>query len=472
VGVGHHHHDDTIVAIASPAGAGIRGIVRVSGLNAIECVSQVFSSNDTALDWENLTAPSVFEGNLRHGDQLIPGRLLVWPTARSFTKQPAAEFHTIGSRPLLELAVETLCHQGARPAEPGEFTMRAFLSGRLDLTQAEAVLAVIDAKNRDQLDVAIDQLAGGMGTRLNETASDLVAALAELEAGLDFVEEDIEFISNEAMIAKLESAFESITKLLSQASGRDRQSEHFRAGLFGLPNAGKSSLFNRLVNRDLAIVSDIQGTTTDRVSAVCSFGQQQVELVDTAGLEKVESTGSIAEASQLHRATEFKHCDLALLCISAAGSLLPIKKQLEPYTELGDTESIVIMTQVDRIDQSQLESIKFHIVSLCGEMPIIGTSANRGDGIEDLKSSIAQAAIESQSSESAIVGSTMLRTKQSLEDARNAIESALHAAKSGLGEEVVASEFRSALDSIGLIVGTIYTDDILDVVFGKFCIGK
>ena len=470
MGVGNHH-DDTIVAIASPAGNGSRGIVRISGPNTVGVISQVFRSESRSP--AKLTSPEAMEGHLLVDAEVIPGRLLIWPTSRSFTKQPSAEFHSFGSRPVLELAVNAICSHGARPAEPGEFTMRAFLSGRLDLTQAEAVLAVIDAKNRQQLDVAIDQLAGGMGARLGETRDDLIGALAELEAGLDFVEEDIEFISNEAMINKLESAQQSLSSLLAQASERDRESGHFRVALFGLPNAGKSSLFNRLADRDLAIVADVQGTTTDRVSSVCKFGEHTVELMDTAGLEDVESTDSIASASQLHRSREVKHCDLALLCISLADKADSVNAQLKLQVEnLKDNSSMVVLTQSDLLDHKDVQSIIQSVKASFSESVVIATSAVRGDGVEELKCKIETAALESQVAESAIVGSTMLRTRQSLEEARNAIESALHAARNGIGDEVVASEFRAALDAIGTIVGTIYTDDVLDVVFGKFCIGK
>ena len=459
-------HDDTIVAIASPHGPGIRGIVRLSGVDTVECVAKIFKA-DCGDDLCDLVAADVVPGSTLCDGLEIPGNLLIWPTEKSFTKQPSAEFHTFGSTSVLELIVNELCQHGARSAEPGEFTMRAFLSGRLDLTQAEAVLAVIDAKNRKQLDVAIDQLAGGVGIRLNETRNELVAALAELEAGLDFVEEDIEFISNDVMIAKLESAQNSIERLLNQLSERDTKNDQFRVSLFGLPNAGKSSLFNRLAGQDLAIVSDVQGTTTDRVSTVTEIAGQSVELVDTAGLESVSGGNTIESASQDHRKLETKQTDMAIVCISAADDFAFIEQQLKQLDEIQCDSVEIVLTQIDRVEAMQMDSLKNRL-----DVSFIATSAANRSGIESLRQRIGQAVIDSHTSESAIIGSTMLRTGQSLNDAQSAIESALGAANSGIGEEVVASEVRSALDCIGLIVGTIYTDDIHDVVFGKFCIGK
>ena len=269
------------------------------------------------------------------------------------------------------------------------------------------------------------------------------------------------------MIAKLESAQNSIERLLSQLSERDTKNDRFRVSLFGLPNAGKSSLFNCLAGQDLAIVSDVQGTTTDRVSAITEIAGQSIELVDTAGLETVSDRGSIESASQVHRKLETKQSDMAILCISAADDFAAINKQLKQLDEIECDSVEIVLTQIDRIEAKQLDSLKNHI-----GVSLTATSATNRSGVESLRQQIGQAVLDSHTSESAIIGSTMLRTGQSLNEAQSAIEYALVAANSGIGEEVVASEVRSALDCIGLIVGTIYTDDILDVVFGKFCIGK
>ncbi len=465
-----HSHEDTIVATASPHGSGIRGIVRLSGPNAIECAAVSFQPDPGERTPDSLTIADATTGQLNCDGLAVPGRMLVWPTESSFTRQPSVEFHTFGTGPVLDIVVQQFCRHGARAAEPGEFTMRAFLSGRLDLTQAEAVLAVIDAKNRKQLDVAIDQLAGGLGSRLDETRDELVAALAELEAGLDFVEEDIEFITNDEMVEKLNSALESISNLLEQLSGRDRQNQSFKVGLFGLPNAGKSSLFNCLLGKDLAIVSNLQGTTTDSVTSSCKINGQQIELVDTAGLESIEADQSIAAAAQRHRSNEIEHCDLALLCINAASDQNEFESQLRQLSEFNAIPRAIVLTQTDCVEspESAIELAN----SIAPSEQLIPLSVVQERGIDALKEVIRQAALESQSSESAIVGSTMLRTGQSLQEAHTAIESAFAAASEGIGDEVVASEVRSALDCLGLIVGTVYTDDILDVVFGKFCIGK
>jgi tRNA modification GTPase len=470
--------EDTIVAIASPPGQSARGIVRLSGPDTLQCVASSFApdSDDGDDQVESATRTCSIDGYLALDQLRIPGRCMLWPSEKSFTRQPSAEFHTIGSTPILQMAVKLFCQRGARMAEPGEFTMRAFLSGRIDLTQAEAVLAVIDSQNRSQLNVALGQLAGGLAGELDLLRNQLMSALAELEAGLDFVEEDIEFISNDEMIRQLEAAQTTLKNLLSQIDARDISQSLFRVGLFGLPNAGKSSLFNTLLGREHAIVTDLAGTTTDKVTAMCHANGVEYELADTAGFETSVESGSISNASQEQREDETKRCDLAILCVDV---LQFLNTGLSDWHlgQLARSEApwIVVLTKSDQANESEkaqklLQAISGHddLSKVC---TIVTSSINR-DGIGELESQIADSCINSQTEESSIVGSTVVRTGECLRDSLSAIESALVAAKGNLGDEIVASEVRSSLDSIGQIVGKVYTDDILGLVFGRFCIGK
>ena len=213
---------ETIAAIASAPGAAARGIIRISGPGTIACLRSSFivdgSSNEAASFWnsDRVTSSS---GRLRIDENvLLPGRLLLWPNKRSYTHQPTAEFHTFGSPPLLQLGLEHVCQRGARLAEPGEFTLRAFLSGRIDLPQAEAVLAVIDSNNEEQVQTALRQLAGGLTGPLSEIRNQLISIVAELEAGLDFVEEDIEFISKQELLEGLLSISANLQTIVKQIS--------------------------------------------------------------------------------------------------------------------------------------------------------------------------------------------------------------------------------------------------------------
>ena len=291
----------------------MRGIVRISGPNALPSLASVFTSTE---HWQDLDRAQSVDGQITlEADVQLPITALIWPDQRSYTRQPTVEIHTLGSTPILQQIVATLQQSGVRLAQPGEFTLRAFLSGRLDLTQAEAVLAVIDAENQNQFDVALRQMAGGLAGPLGGLRTQLLSTLAEVEAGLDFVEEDILFISQEQMLNQLGDCKESLDRVIQQISGRHVDGDRPKVVLTGLPNSGKSSLFNRLTDTDQAIVTEIAGTTTDYISAAVTLDQVSVELIDTAGFET--ATGEISASAQEHRHQQESAADLRVLCIDA-----------------------------------------------------------------------------------------------------------------------------------------------------------
>ncbi len=457
--------EDTIVAIASAPGQAMRGIVRVSGPQTVAVVGLIFDSFESDSLAKTLSqAPrkltSALSGKLILEDGIaLPGELLVWPTNKSFTRQPTAEFHTIGSSPLLQSAVKAICKAGARIAEPGEFTLRAFLSGRIDLTQAEAVLAVIDSTGEEQMDTALRQLAGGLAGPLGEIRRQLIGTLAELEAGLDFVEEDIEFISKSELKRQLLRASTNLDKVAQQINARDIDSGSIKVVLYGLPNSGKSSLFNALTNSESAIVTQVAGTTTDFVSASVEIGSNAIEVVDTAGIEA--SVGSIKTQSQSQRETQQQQALVRLLCIDSSkpSSEWEVKelKQAAPNT-------LVVLTKSD-LDQS-------NDISKQTELPFVITSSVTSTGLDQLRDQIELIVAGAQPAETSVVGSTVLRASESLRESQRSLEHAISATQGDLGEEIVAAEIRLALQALGQVVGTVYTDDILDLVFGKFCIGK
>ena len=305
---------ETIVAVGSAPGPAARGVVRMSGPIALESLAQVFQSTEA---WQQIERAQSVDGEIMLGTgAAVPVTALIWPDHRSYTRQPTVEIHTFGSTPILQQIVAALQQAGARLAQPGEFTLRAFLSGRLDLTQAEAVLAVIDAENQNQFDVALQQMAGGLAGPLGGLRDQLLSTLAEVEAGLDFVEEDILFISQEQILAQLGDGKKSLDKVIQQISGRDVNGERPKVVLTGLPNSGKSSLFNRLTDTDQAIVTDIAGTTTDYISAISTLAQISIDLIDTAGFES--ATGEISASAQVHRDQQQAAADLTVLCIDSA----------------------------------------------------------------------------------------------------------------------------------------------------------
>jgi tRNA modification GTPase len=358
----------------------------------------------------------------------------------------------------LDAILEQLTRYGVRPARPGEFTLRAFLAGRLDLTQAEAVLGVIDARDSGELDGALDQLAGGLSRPLHQIRERLLAVLAQLEAGLDFVEEDIEFISRSALRQQLVEAQQVVGATLVQISTRDQRAELPRVAIVGPPNAGKSSLFNALVKRFGAdrtigaIVSPEPAATRDYLLAQLIIDGAPFELVDTAG-EDEDSRHEIHRSAQRATAQQRRAADTQLRCIEVSA----VSERTEAMPLNGD---LLVLTKSDLAPR--------------GHSPesALRCSAVSGEGVDDLAARLRERIVNvGEGAARAGVASTSARCAGSLRDAERALAAAIVLTQSG-GEELIAAEIRSALDALGEVVGAVCADDILDRVFSQFCIGK
>ncbi|WP_166820599.1 tRNA modification GTPase [Thalassoroseus pseudoceratinae] len=452
--------DDTIAALASPPGAALRGIVRISGPDVREAVSAIFHPDDEQR-WQ------ATRSSLRHPGQLtlpdlppIESAVLLWPGRRSYTGEPLAEIHTLGSPPLLEAILSALFSHNIRPARAGEFTLRSFLNGRIDLTQAEAVLGVIDAEDHQELNAALQQLAGGLSSRLATVRSDLLDLLADLEAGLDFVDEDIQFVSTEEVTNRLSNSLTTIRSLLSDADTRMQSSVNLRVVLAGLPNAGKSSLFNTLTGSDAALVSDEQGTTRDYITGTVRCGEMTIELIDTAGAEPVSPTRDIMHQASELRTDLLKAADMILFCSASRLSSEEAQWNAEFSEELSrlDRPILAVQTKSDLVDGDAAETL--------------AVSTSLPESFAALKSAIADRLTERQRGERQLIGSTAARCRESLQATESALQEGMDATHSQAGEELIALEIRTALDHLGRILGTVYTDDILDRIFSKFCIGK
>ncbi|MBC8356472.1 MAG: tRNA modification GTPase [Planctomycetes bacterium] len=451
-----HQVDDTIAAIASAPGGSLRGIVRVSGPETLAVIAKCFRAR-SGLELSRVKAAERVPGTLSLNDALgsIPCDVYLWPTDRSYTRQPTVEIHTIGSPPILEAIVHTLCKFNARLAQPGEFTMRAFLAGRLDLTQAEAVLGVIDATSQHDLDVALSQLAGGLAAPLHELRECLIDILAHLEAGLDFVEEDIEFIQRDELIQAIEEAATAVESVQKQLHSRLEVDEAPCVVLVGSPNVGKSSLLNALVANTAAIVSDVSGTTRDYVARRTTLVDRDVLLVDTAGVESPDSSVGISNEAQAMTRTRQQQAALLLFCLDATRPLNDWEVS-ELRRDSGPSR-LVVWTKTDA-------GIHPHVNGA-----VIETSSVSGVGLPELR----QAIYESIADDSRDgVACTALRCHESLRLARTSLEQARIAACDSLGEELVAAELRVVLEELGNVVGEVYTDDILERIFSRFCIGK
>jgi tRNA modification GTPase len=432
--------------------------VRLSGPQVIQCLRKCFAAQDeTALD--QIDASICLTGKLRlaslAGD--LPCDLYLWPTNRSYTRQPSAEIHTVGSPPLLDAVMSTLCESGARLAQPGEFTMRAFLAGRLDLTQAEAVLGVIDAAGQRELDTALSQLAGGLANPLNELRNQLLDLLAHLEAGLDFVEEDIEFISTAELESQLTRAIDVVTAILDQIRNRLERLPERRVVLTGWPNVGKSSLLNALAGQQVSIVSDESGTTRDYVTGTVNLSGLSVNLIDTAGVDSSGQAHSPESLAQVYRSQQSEQAHLRLLCLDGTRPLNQWERE-----QLASQQATTLVA-LTKCDQPKLTDFQGSAVE---------TSSSTQEGLSSLCNQIRERLVQSTADDAAVLGSTGTRCQESLRMTVECLQRAHQANSQQLGEELVASEVRLALNELGKVVGTVYTDDILDRIFGSFCIGK
>ena len=464
--------EDTIVAIASAAGSAQRGIIRLSGPAVILALGRVITDiESTVTSASSATAYRVTTRNL-DGFPSIPSDLYYWPDERSYTHQRSAELHLPGAAPLLQFILNAICldNQSSvtvpeqdkciRVAQPGEFTLRAFLAGRIDLTQAEAVLGVIDARDKKELNLALSQLAGGLNSRFEALRQQLLTILAHLEAGLDFSEEDIEFIARDEIKIQVNNVHQELLAIALQLEQRLVSGMEYRIVLRGEANVGKSTLFNALAKQPLAIVSDIAGTTRDYVSLSLQLNGMPCLLIDTAGIEStVASENVIAQRAREITAEQQQHAHLEILCIDGARQRSPWEIQQLQTTTLH--ARIVVQTKGDC---ANLNSVKTADITT-------SIDSEHVTGLDALETLIG-ARLRHQAGEAIILQQTASRCQESLLQATNSIERALELCNTGQGDELLAAELRHVLQHLGLIVGTVYNDDILDEIFSTFCIGK
>ncbi len=462
-----HPLDDTIAAVASPPGGAARGIVRVSGPDAFPSVARYFRGEESELLAEP-QSPCAASGAL-HLPELaspLPCEVYCWPDGRSYTGQPVVEIHTLGSPPLLQLVLRSLTAAGARLAGPGEFTLRAFLGGRIDLSQAEAVLGVIDAADRRELDVALRQLAGGLARPLHALREALLDLLSHLEAGFDFADEEIPFIARDELLARLDEAAKQIAAALAQMASRGESVELESAVLAGRPNVGKSSLFNALAADAAALVADLPGTTRDYLVAELDLDGVKCRLIDAAGTRDDRLTGhsmapfavsqEIDDAAQSAAAERSRQATIRLLCIDSSR---PLDDWEREQARNAAERTIVVLTKCDLGGDTRLD------------FRALPTTSRTGAGIDRLRGELRRKILAARAGTADVVADTAVRCRESLRLAGLSIERTRRVAEAGQ-DELAAAEIRLALEELGKVVGAVYADDVLDRIFSRFCVGK
>lgn len=469
---------DTIVAISTPPGRGGIGVVRLSG-PAARSIAQPM------LRLRHPLAP----GRARFAEILDEEGVVIdqavathFAAPHSYTSDDIVEIAAHGSPVVLELLVRRAIAAGARLAEPGEFTQRAFLSGRLDLTQAEAVRDLIDASTLNQARVAARQLGGALSRQVAPIKQQLIALIAALEAGVDFADDDIDTMPAQEIVGRL-AAIEAPLRNLERGFDYGRiMHDGLRLAIVGRPNAGKSSLFNRLVERERAIVTATPGTTRDLVTERVAIHGIPIELIDTAGLR--EATDE-AETIGIARSREaMADADLVLLVIDASAGLHP--EDAATLTTLQGRPALIAANKIDlgicspwntparpqpAAEVGTGSRGRYTWNTPARTEPAVKTSAITGEGIAELRTAIIETAgAGSVDQETALV--TNLRQRQAITTALAALERAATAAASNVPHEALLIDLYETLSSLDSLTGTTTTDDILHLIFSTFCIGK
>lgn len=465
--------DDTICAIATPPGEGGIGIVRLSGPRAVEIASRVarLRSGIPLADVPSRTLSLADVGPSGEGQSpsmpipIDEALVAVMRGPRSYTGEDVVEIQCHGGPIILDHLCRALLAAGARLAEPGEFTKRAFLNGRLDLVQAEAVLDTIRARTSRSLSIAQAQRRGELSREVHEIRERLVIALSHVEAALDFGEEDIEFVGQNELLRLLDGSAEKLQRLVaSEQEGRIWR-DGAAVAILGRPNVGKSSLMNALLRTDRAIVTPIPGTTRDVLEESLSLGGVPIRLVDTAG---IRATDDPVETEGIRRSqVAWSEADLALIVLDGSEPLSYDDRRL-----LSDPAAVDALVLLNKCDLPLKVSID-EVSALCPACRgLLEVSAKMKLGLDTLRDTIRRqlmpGGIESQ--ESVLV--TSLRQAAALERALHGIEQAIGSIKARRAGEFVAVDLRIASDALGEVTGVITTDEILDRIFAEFCIGK
>ena len=453
---------DTIAAIATPLGEGGLAVLRLSGAQALSIADQCFVPVGSS-SLKPTVAPShtIHYGRIeRDGNTVDEVLVAVMRAPRTFTREDVVEITCHGGLVPAKMILDLLLENGARLAEPGEFTKRAFLNGRIDLAQAEAVADLIHARTELAMSAANEQLAGKLSQRIETLRDDLVKTLAHIEAHIDFPDEDIAPDTKEQLLNRLERAVAFMDTLLRTANEGQILRRGVRTAIIGRPNAGKSSLLNQLLGHDRAIVSAMPGTTRDTIEETANIRGLPVVFIDTAGLREA---GDELEAEGIRRSRE---------SLAKAELILHVLDGTEPLTaadeillhEFESKKRILVRNKSDKTSRLELPE-KFRAAA-------VDVSCATGTGLEPLKDAIKECLWSGEIKAEMLQVMINSRHQEALKRAREATLRTVDALRSGLTLELPAMDLRIAANAVGEIVGKTSTEDLLDSIFSQFCIGK
>ncbi|MFJ6967444.1 MAG: tRNA uridine-5-carboxymethylaminomethyl(34) synthesis GTPase MnmE [Ligilactobacillus ruminis] len=455
---------DTIAAISTPPGEGAISIVRMSGEEAVSIAQKVFSGKDLTqakshtINYGHIVDPKTHE----EIDEVMVSLMLA---PKTFTREDVVEINCHGGIVATNRILQLLLINGARLAEPGEFTKRAFLHGRIDLTQAESVMDLIRAKTDRSMKIALNQLDGNLSHLIDSLRKDILDVLAQVEVNIDYPEyDDVEEMTTKLLKEKAIEIKQRIEQLLKTASQGKIMREGLATALVGRPNVGKSSLLNHLLHEDKAIVTDVAGTTRDVIEEYVNVSGVPLKLIDTAGIRETDDKVEKIGVERSKKAIE--QSDLVLLVLNAAESLT--KEDLELIRLTNDKKRIIILNKTDleeKLDRKELAEISENA-------PVYATSILKNEGVEALEEAISKLFFNGIENSQSTVMVTNARHIALLEKAQNSLDSVLEGISSGMPVDLVQIDMTEAWNLLGEITGESYEDELLDQLFSQFCLGK
>ncbi len=460
----NNYSTSTICALATAPGIGAIAVIRLSGNDAIAICNKVFHGKDLS----QVNTHTLHFGTLRDGDKIVDEVLVsVFKDKKSFTGEDAVEISTHGSPYIQQQVVQLLLKNGAVSAGPGEFTLRAFLNGKMDLSQAEAVADVIAANSETSHELAMDQMRGGFSTEIQQLRAELIHFASLIELELDFGEEDVEFADRDDLKELVEKLHKALYKLINSFDYGNVIKTGVPVAIVGEPNVGKSTLLNALLNEDRAIVSDIAGTTRDVIEDEIVIKGIAYRFIDTAGIR--ETTDEIESLGIKKSYEKIDQASVVLLLVDSAqikkAQLVLDVKHINDRIEGKNKRLIVIANKIDQGDKKTIQQ-KFE-----GIGNTIFTSAKEGENIEAIKEQL-YAFVQGGAMPNNDTVVTNARHYDALSQADEFLQKVLEGLGNNITGDFLAMDIRQALHHLSLITGDISTDDLLDNIFSKFCIGK
>ncbi len=448
---------DTIAAISTPLGEGAIAIVRLSGSDAVSIAKKVFQGKDL----DKVASHTINYGHIFDEDRLVDEVMLsVMKAPKTFTREDLVEINTHGGIAVTQEILQLLLRSGARLAEPGEFTKRAFLNGRIDLAQAESVMDLIRAKTDQAANIAVKQLDGSLSNLINNIRQEILESLAQVEVNIDYPEyDDVEMMTSQMLLEKTAHFEQLLEKLLATAKRGKILREGLRTAIIGRPNVGKSSLLNQLLREEKAIVTDIAGTTRDVITEFANIGGVPLELIDTAGIRETEDIVEKIGVERSQKALE--EADLVLLVIDASSPLTP--KDLELLELSSSTNRIVLLNKTDLPEKIELEKLPKDFIRI---------SALKNENLD---------AVEKQIRALFFSGEIETKDATTLSNARHIglVEQALDALKEanrglamGLPVDLIQVDVTRCWQLLGEITGEAAPDELITQLFSQFCLGK